>query len=61
MVGGWTAYLTTEAVEVTNGSVVGDFVTLPSSAEPFLATQRQVVAGTTIVEETSVSQQGTRR
>jgi len=61
MIGDWTDHFTTEAVDMNNGSVVGVFVTLPVSAEPFPATQRQVVVGTTIVEETSVSQRGTRR
>ena len=54
-------YLTTEAVVATNDSFAGVVATLPASAEPVLTIPQQFVAGTTIREETIVSQQAARR
>lgn len=53
--------MTTDVVVVANDSFAGVLATLPASAEPLLAMPQQVVAGTTIVEETIVSQQARRQ
>jgi hypothetical protein len=59
--GGIDVYFTTVVVVAANDSCAGVVATLPASAELVLAISQHLVAGTTIREETIVSQQAGRR